>query len=128
MHYHDSENKIAHASCHCGTVQLSVHLPDGLTMVKRCNCSLCSKKGMLITLVGGDAVTIDKGEDNLGMYSYHTHVAKHYFCKTCGIHTHVRPRSAPDKYAINTACIPGVKVEDYTNVDFIDGRNHPLDA
>ncbi|WP_205655629.1 hypothetical protein [Alcanivorax sp. 24] len=35
-------------------------------------------------------------------------MAEHYFCRTCGIHTHHKPRTLPGKYGINTGCLQGI--------------------
>jgi len=37
-----------------------------------------------------------------------TGVAKHTFCKTCGIHSFYTPRSDPDKVDVNVRCLDGV--------------------
>jgi len=42
------------------------------------------------------------------MYQFNSKVAKHYFCKVCGIYTFHRPRVAPDQYGINVGCLDGV--------------------
>ena len=55
--------------------------------------------------------------------------AKHYFCSICGIYTHHQRRSVPSEYGVNIACVEGVKIEDYKDVKYLDGRdNHPKDA
>jgi len=50
-------------------------------------------------------LTVTKGEELLSLYQWNTRVAKHYFCKVCGIYTHHQRRSAPNEYAFNVACI-----------------------
>jgi hypothetical protein len=50
-----------------------------------------------------------KGKDALSLYQWGTHVAEHYFCSRCGIHTHHRRRSNPLEYGVNIACVEGVK-------------------
>ena len=75
-------------SCHCGGVEIDVKVPETFVKVTRCNCSLCKKKGIIMTFVGIDDLKVIKGDDLLKLYQYHTKVAKHYFCKICGIYTH----------------------------------------
>lgn len=93
-------------SCHCGAVQFAVKadLNNSIT----CNCSLCSKKNAVMVRIPGENFTLIAGQDMLGLYQWNTNIAKHYFCTTCGIYTFHRPRSAPEKYGINVACLDGV--------------------
>ena len=115
-------------TCHCGGVEIDVKLPEsGFEKLIRCNCSLCKRKGYIMTMVGPDDVKIVKGKDILKLYQYHTKTAKHYFCSNCGIHTHTNPRINPKIYSVNVACIEGVKPFEFKNVVVNDGANHPLD-
>ncbi len=41
----------------------------------------------------------------VSLYEWNTRVAKHYFCKRCGIYPFHKKRSAPDHYGINVHCI-----------------------
>lgn len=54
---------------------------------------------------------LESGAASLVVYQWHTQVAKHHFCGTCGIYTHHRPRSAPDKIAVNVGCLEGVDLD-----------------
>ena len=47
------------------------------------------------------ALEIIRGEDNLTLYTWGTHTAQHWFCKTCGTYTHHRRRSNPNEYGVN---------------------------
>ena len=39
-------------SCHCGEVQGEIQLPkEGLKTKRRCNCTLCKRKGTVMTFV-----------------------------------------------------------------------------
>ena len=51
---------------------------------------------------------LTKGEDALSVYQWNARVAKHYFCKHCGIYTHHQPRTRPDMIGINMGCIDDV--------------------
>ena len=115
-------------SCHCGGVEIEVNVPDQYKKLMRCNCSLCKRKGAIMTPVGHDDIRVIKGQDLLKLYQYHTKVAEHYFCSNCGIYTHSNPRSNHDKvYMLNVACIEGVKPFELENIKVNDGINHPLD-
>ena len=91
-------------SCHCGKVSFEVTADLGTAV--RCNCSLCKRKGTPMVLV--ESFQLTGGEDNLSLYQYNTMVAKHYFCKTCGIYTHHNPRSNPALTRVNAGCLDGV--------------------
>ena len=104
-------------SCHCGGVEAEVNLSEKLEKVSRCNCSICKKKGYIMTPVSPENFKLVKGQDLLTLYQYHTKVAKHYFCSKCGIHTHANPRSNPKIYTVNVACIEGVKPFELKNVE-----------
>jgi hypothetical protein len=44
----------------------------------------------------------------LAVYEWNTKIAKDYFCPVCGILPFRRPRTAPDKWAVNVRCLEGV--------------------
>lgn len=116
-----------HASCHCGAVEFTVDLSDGMNTARRCDCSFCSRRGAIAVSAPLDGITITKGADNLTLYTWGTGAAKHYFCKTCGIYTHHQRRSNPNEYGVNVACLDGVNPRDLTDVPWFDGVNHPKD-
>ena len=115
-------------TCHCGGVEIEVKLPEnGFEKLMRCNCSLCKRRGYIMTPINPENFKIIKGQDLLTLYQYHTKVAEHYFCSKCGIHTHARPRSNPKIHMINIACLEGIDPFSFDNVSVNDGNNHPLD-
>ena len=96
--------------CHCGTVRFEVEAPATLK-VNECNCSICSKAGYLHLIVPADRFAVVKGQEHLSVYSFNTHTAKHFFCKTCGIKPFYVPRSHPDGFSVNARCIDSDTVE-----------------
>jgi hypothetical protein len=100
-------NDLHHGSCHCGAVQFEVRA--ALTPAARCNCSLCRRKGALMSpLFPAAALTIVQGEDALTLYQFNTHVAKHYFCKHCGIYPFHQTRKDPLQWRVNLGCLDGI--------------------
>ena len=81
------------ASCHCGAVVLELSLPNGIENPRRCDCSICRRKGAMVGSVPLAGIKILKGEDVLKLYEFNTKTAKHYFCSICGIYTHHQRRS-----------------------------------
>ena len=114
--------------CHCGEVELEIKESESaLNKFLRCNCSLCKKKGYIMTFAPIVDVKITKGEEKLKLYQYHTKVAEHYFCSECGIYTHHKMRSKPDTYGLNVGCIDDIDQFKLENVGLNDGQNHPMD-
>jgi hypothetical protein len=114
-------------SCHCGSVVLELNLLDGIVNPRRCDCSICRRKGAIVASVTLDAIRIVQGEEHLRLYQFNTLVAQHYFCGVCGIYTHHRRRSFPDQYGYNVGCLEGVNPMLIPNVPVNDGVNHPAD-
>ena len=50
-------------SCHCGGVEAEVNVPDQYKKLMRCNCSLCKRKGAIMTMVGANDLKVIKGQD-----------------------------------------------------------------
>jgi len=115
------------ATCHCGSVELELELPDGLVNVRRCDCSLCRRRGAIAASVPLAGITIVKGEDVLKLYQFNTNTAKHFFCSNCGVYTHHQRRSNPAEYGFNVACLEGINPLKIEGIPTYDGVNHPAD-
>ncbi|WP_372931557.1 GFA family protein [Shewanella putrefaciens] len=115
------------ASCHCGAVVLELSLPNGIENPRRCDCSICRRKGAIVGSVPLAGIKILKGGDVLKLYEFNTKTAKHYFCSNCGIYTHHQRRSNPHEYGYNIGCLEGVNPFELENVPTNDGVNHPAD-
>jgi hypothetical protein len=115
------------ASCHCGAVVLELDLPDGIVDPRRCDCSICRRKGAIVASVPLSGLKILKGEDVLSLYRFNTMAAKHYFCSVCGIYTHHQRRSNPQQYGYNVGCLEGVNPFEIGDVPTHDGVHHPAD-
>ena len=114
-------------SCHCGAVEAEINVPKKLEKVLRCNCSICKRKGVIMSMVKNEDFKITKGFSNLKLYQFHSKVAKHYFCSICGIYTHHIPRSNPAMTGFNVGCIDDIDIFKLENININDGLNHPLD-
>ncbi len=113
--------KTFEGGCHCRAVRFRVTVEDAQEIIE-CNCSICHAKGILHFIVPEERFTILRGADALATYAFHTGIAKHMFCRTCGIHPFYRPRSHPLAWDVNVRCIddPGV-IERYPRKAF-NGR------
>lgn len=58
----------------------------------------------------------------LATYTFNTGVAKHLFCRTCGIKSYYVPRSNPDGFSISLRCVDRSSFEEIEYEDF-DGQN-----
>lgn len=114
-------------SCHCGAVVLELNLPDGIVNPRRCDCSMCRRRGAVVASVRLDGITVIQGHEHLRLYQFNTRTAKHYFCATCGIYTHHQRRSFPDQYGYNVGCLEGINPFLVPDVPVNDGVNHPSD-
>tara|TARA_B100000941_G_C28481442_1_gene542397 strand:+ start:1119 stop:1478 length:360 start_codon:yes stop_codon:yes gene_type:complete len=112
--------------CHCGNIEAKINIQN-ITKILRCNCSICKRKGAIMSMVKNEDFEIVKGNDQLKIYQFHTNVAKHFFCKICGIYTHHNPRSNPKMTGFNIGCIDDINIFDFKDVAVNDGQNHPLD-
>ena len=106
--------------CHCGQVRFRCQ--GDLTNVCECNCSVCTMKGFLHLIIPRDRFELQSGEDAITTYKFGSGVAKHTFCKHCGIHSFYTPRSAPDGISVNVRCLDDVDVETVRGNPF-DGRH-----
>jgi len=107
-------------SCHCGAVRFEVEAPEQVE-VERCNCSICSKSGFLHLIVPRSRFRLLSGEVSLTTYTFNTGVARHTFCKVCGIKPFYVPRSNPDGIDVNVNCLD-TRPEKMRIVEF-DGQN-----
>ena len=107
--------------CHCGRVRFEVTAPAAIS-VAECNCSICAKSAYLHLIVPKDRFRLLAGEESLTTYTFNTGVAKHFFCKVCGIKSFYVPRSDPDGVSVNARCLDAGTVTSMEVKPF-DGRN-----
>ena len=109
-------------SCHCGAVRFEIDTI--IDCVTHCNCSICTKKGILHHRVSPEHFRLLTPESELGTYQFGSKMAKHHFCTQCGIHTFTRPRAAPELYTINVRCLDDYDLQkEAPDVLEFDGRN-----
>ena len=110
-------------SCHCFAIQFSFE-GEHIDKAMRCTCSICSRKGAMMTTeaIPKDNLKVDVEGDNLGLYQFDTKIARHYFCKTCGIFTHLETMRMPGYMRVNLGCIDGLNTADL-EVTVFDGKN-----
>jgi hypothetical protein len=110
-------------SCHCGSVRFRF---DGepITTGLRCNCSICSRKGavMSVPYYSPEDFALDEGAGCLGVYRFGDNVVNHYFCKCCGIYPFHDLATKPGHYRVNLGCVDGIDPLALA-IDVVDGRS-----
>ena len=91
--------------CHCGRVRFRIRVDLEQSTVGECNCSICTKKGILHISVTPGQFELLSGQDDLATYRFNTGIAQHTFCRHCGIHAFYVPRSDPENFSVNARCL-----------------------
>jgi hypothetical protein len=109
-------------------VRFSFHSPE-ITAGTRCNCSLCVRRGALLssTYIPDADFTPHADERDLSVYLWNDKVMRHYFCKACGISTYgaVAGEDGKDRYRVNLGCVEGLDAL-ALDITIIDGKALPL--
>jgi len=113
-------------SCHCGAVAFEAEAPEDIVAYE-CNCSICERTGFLHLIVPASKFRIVKGQDSLTTYTFNTRIAKHTFCKVCGVKSFYVPRSNPDGFSINVRCLDKGTIRSLKALPF-DGVNWEASA
>ncbi len=106
--------------CHCGRVRFLVRVKSFQAI--DCNCSICAKKGFLHLIVAPADFELEQGADALATYTFNTRLAKHRFCRFCGVHPFYTPRSHPDQIDVNVRCLDSDAAERF-RIEPFDGQN-----
>jgi len=112
---------IHHGGCHCGAIRFEVEADEHIS-ADRCNCSICMMSGFLHLIVPASRFKLSQGEDDLVDYRFNTGVARHLFCRHCGVKSYYIPRSNPDGYSINVNCLEPGTIKSLEIIEF-DGQN-----
>jgi hypothetical protein len=107
--------------CHCGAVRFEVEAPAELEVFE-CNCSICIKTAFLHLIVPEPRFRLLAGAEALTSYAFNTGVAKHLFCRHCGVKSFYRPRSNPDGWSVNARCLDAGSVV-RLDIKPFDGRD-----
>jgi hypothetical protein len=110
--------------CHCHDIRFNLKLqkPIESNAITACNCSICEKTGFIHLIIAKAQFQLLTDWNKLSNYQFNKKIAKHYFCKQCGIKSFYQPRSHPDCWSVNVRCL-----DDYSGlnlqIDFFDGKN-----
>ena len=121
-------NLVTHrGGCHCGRIAFEVDAPARLT-VSDCNCSICRMSGYQHLIVPRARFRLLKGADSLTEYRFNTGVARHLFCRHCGVKSFYVPRSNPDGYSVNVRCLEPATIEHIEVEIFDDSKRADSEA
>jgi hypothetical protein len=107
--------------CHCGWVRFRAWVD--LDLVSQCNCSICTKKGILHLPIAPGDFELLRGKSALTVYTFGTGVAQHTFCSHCGMHAFYVPRSQPDRITVNARCLDDIDGPSLKPTRFFEGRH-----
>lgn len=109
-------------SCHCGA--LSFTLDAALEEAIECNCTICRKKGYILSFVPARALTLTGPNRTLKSYTFNTHNIEHQFCSKCGCSPfgHGTGPDGSKMASINIRCISTIDLNAITITPF-DGAS-----
>jgi hypothetical protein len=113
--------------CHCGRVRFEVDAPARIEAIE-CNCSICRMTGFLHLIVPASRFRLLRGADVLTEYTFNTGVAKHRFCRVCGIKAFYVPRSHPDGIDVNVHCLDPATIAAIATTPFDDANREAATA
>lgn len=96
-------------TCHCGEVQFEIQ--SELQEFTTCDCSIC----LVMYII-----------PNLILYQWNMRIAKHYFCKICGIYVFHNKRAAPDYLGVNVNCLQSLEIASIP-IRATEGENMTVD-
>lgn len=105
------DSKTYTGGCHCGKVRYEA--TTDLKSVISCNCSICTKRGLILTFVSGEQFKLLSGGDVLKDYQFNKKVIHHVFCPSCGVESFAngtRPGDGKKMIAVNVRCLDGVDI------------------
>jgi hypothetical protein len=108
-------------SCHCGKVKFEVNIDheNGVS----CNCSICIRKGTLLSFVPADKFKLISGAESLTDYQFGKKTIHHTFCSICGVTAFASgqmPDGSPIK-AVNIRCLDNINLDEVSIKKF-DGK------
>lgn len=106
-------------SCHCSSIKFQIE--SNLEKIVQCNCSICIRRNAKMIMIPKENFLLLEGSENLSLYQFNTDIAKHFFCKKCGIYTHHNRKSDPNGMGVNLGCIEDLDSMDFDAIQF-DGK------
>lgn len=107
------------AACHCGAI--TIEFIDPPAELTDCNCSLCSKYGVLWTYTTAANLRIAPEPPATDTYEWNGRHVRFHRCRTCGCVTHWTPNDpGRDRRGVNARLLPA-DVRTGLAVRYLDG-------
>ena len=113
--------ELREGGCHCDRVRFRARID--LDRLSECNCSICTKKGILHLPTDPADFELLKGKSALTVYTFETGMAQHTFCSHCGIHPFYNPRTDPENYSVNAHCLDDYDPDAMRSQRLFEGKN-----
>ena len=108
-----------YGTCHCRSIKFEIE--SDLEKIVQCNCSICIRRNAKMIMVPKENFKLIEGLEDLTLYQFNTDIAKHFFCKKCGIYTHHNRKSDPNGMGVNLGCIENIDPMEFNTIKF-DGK------
>jgi hypothetical protein len=110
--------------CHCGKVRFSFSTEE-ITEGRRCNCSLCIRRGAVMSAIYVPAKDFKPHQncDDMSAYQWNDRVVDALFCKTCGVFPYFGNEEFG--YRVNLGCVEQLDPLDLS-ITVLDGKSMPL--
>ena len=108
-----------YGTCHCHSIKFEIE--SDLEKIVQCNCSICIRRNAKMIMVPKENFKLIEGLEDLSLYQFNTVIAKHFFCKKCGIYTHHNRKSDPNGMGVNLGCIENIDPMEFNAIKF-DGK------
>lgn len=113
--------------CHCGRVRFEVDAPARIEALD-CNCSICRMSGFVHLIVPASRFRLRRGAEFLNEYAFNTGIARHRFCRVCGIKSFYVPRSNPEGIDVNVRCLDAATIANVAITPFDDADREATTA
>ena len=70
--------------------------------------NLIKVKNYTTVLEKKESIEITEGKEELTVYQFNTNIAKHHFCKKCGIFVYSNRRFDPNGIGVNLGCVDDI--------------------
>lgn len=110
-------------SCHCQKVRFELEA-DPIERALSCNCSICQRKGTLLSFAQASQFKLLSGESDLKDYQFGKKNIHHLFCSNCGVTSFSKgvDQKGVEMRAVNVRCLEGIELGKL-KIDYFNGKD-----